>query len=134
MAVRHSSSPSTTRARAFRAASAASVCPPANSSATSRGTSARWRCAERVAAALDAPLVASNYSRLVIDCNRDPRVATSIPAVSEFTAIPGNGALSDAERALRRAEIFDPYHAQLRALLDQRQRPDGPPSWSPSTA
>jgi predicted N-formylglutamate amidohydrolase len=82
--------------------------------------------AERVAAALDAPLVASNYSRLVIDCNRDPRVAASIPALSEFTAIPGNSALSDLERATRRAEIFDPYHAHLRALLDQRQQAGRP--------
>src|ERR1019366_7052011 len=31
--------------------------------------------AQHVAAELDAPLVAQNYSRLVIDCNRDPRVA-----------------------------------------------------------
>src|ERR1700759_722366 len=31
--------------------------------------------AERMAAALDAPLIAQNYSRLVIDCNRDPKVA-----------------------------------------------------------
>src|SRR5581483_2616300 len=33
--------------------------------------------AVRVSEALDAPLVAQNYSRLVIDCNRDPKVATS---------------------------------------------------------
>src|SRR5579871_671649 len=46
--------------------------------------------ARRVAEALDAPLVAQNYSRLVIDCNRDPRVATSIPKISELTEIPGN--------------------------------------------
>ena len=36
--------------------------------------------ARRMAAALDAPLVAQNYSRLVIDCNRDPKVAGSRPA------------------------------------------------------
>src|SRR5580658_7867703 len=35
--------------------------------------------ARRVAAELDAPLVAQNYSRLVIDCNRDPCVDTSVP-------------------------------------------------------
>ena len=35
--------------------------------------------ARRVAAALDAPLLAQNYSRLVIDCNRDPKVATLDP-------------------------------------------------------
>ena len=76
--------------------------------------------ARHVAAALDAPLVAQNYSRLVIDCNRDLAVATSIPTVGESTAIPGNTALSDEEVAARRAEIFDPYHDHLRALLDER--------------
>ncbi len=76
--------------------------------------------AERVAATLDAPLVAQNYSRLVIDCNRDPKVATSIPSVSESVAIPGNVGLREAQVAARRREIFDPYHDHVRALLDER--------------
>ena len=76
--------------------------------------------AEQVSAALDAPLVAQNYSRLVIDCNRDPKVATSIPTISELTEIPGNVALSEADREARRREIFDPYHDRVRALLDER--------------
>ncbi len=76
--------------------------------------------AQGVSLALDAPLVAQNYSRLVIDCNRRPGVATSIPVVSESTGIPGNTALSAAEVEARRGEIFEPYHAHLRALLDER--------------
>ena len=77
--------------------------------------------ARRVAEALDAPLVAQNYSRLVIDCNRDPGVATSIPRSSELREIPGNSGLSAEEIAARRAEIFDPYHRRIRELLDGRQ-------------
>jgi predicted N-formylglutamate amidohydrolase len=77
--------------------------------------------ARQVAAALDASLLAQNYSRLVIDCNRDPKVATSIPQVGESVTIPGNVGLSEAEVAARRAEIFDPYHERVRALLDERQ-------------
>ncbi|MGA2189436.1 MAG: N-formylglutamate amidohydrolase [Steroidobacteraceae bacterium] len=76
--------------------------------------------ARRMAATLDAALVAQTYSRLVIDCNRDPKVATSIPTVGESTVIPGNQGLSADEVAARRAEIFDPYHAHIRALLDER--------------
>jgi predicted N-formylglutamate amidohydrolase len=76
--------------------------------------------ARKVAAALDAPLIAQNYSRLVIDCNRDPEVASSIPTMSESVEIPGNIGLSAEELAARRAEIFEPYHDQIRALLDQR--------------
>ena len=77
--------------------------------------------ARRMSAILDAPLVAQNYSRLVIDCNRDPGVETSIPRLSELVSIPGNFDLSDAEIAARRTEIFEPYHARIRALLDERK-------------
>ncbi len=74
----------------------------------------------QISESLDAPLLAQNYSRLVIDCNRDPKVATSIPTVSEQTGIPGNLGLTEAHKAARRAEIFDPYHERIRALLDAR--------------
>jgi predicted N-formylglutamate amidohydrolase len=76
--------------------------------------------ARRVAVTLDAALIAQNYSRLVIDCNRDPQVESSIPLLSESTAIPGNANLSDEEKLKRRREIFDPYHQRIRALLDAR--------------
>jgi predicted N-formylglutamate amidohydrolase len=74
-----------------------------------------------VAARLDATLVAQNYSRLVIDCNRDPGVASSIPCESDQVAIPGNIGISEAERAVRRTALFDPYHDRLQALLDARR-------------
>ena len=77
--------------------------------------------ARRVAQLIDAPLVAQNYSRLVIDCNRDPNVATSIPRISELCEIPGNIGLSAPQIAARRLEIFDPYHRRIRELLDDRQ-------------
>ncbi len=76
--------------------------------------------ARRMAATLDAPLLAQTYSRLVIDCNRDPAVATSIPTIGEDIAIPGNLSLRPEDIAARRAEIFEPYHGQVRALLDER--------------
>lgn len=76
--------------------------------------------ARQVAATLDAPLVAQNYSRLVIDCNRDPRVPTSIPVIGEYTEIPGNVGLGEAELAARRREIFEPYHARIQALIEER--------------
>ena len=78
--------------------------------------------ARRVAETLDAALVAANYSRLVIDCNRDPSVASSVPMQSESVEIPGNRALGDEERDARRREIFQPYHDHLAALLEERQR------------
>jgi len=77
--------------------------------------------ARQVAAALDAPLIAQNYSRLVIDCNRPPGVESAIPTESEWTSIPGNLALTTEQVDARRAEIFDPYHQRVQALLAARR-------------
>ena len=61
------------------------------------------------------------FSRLVIDCNRRPDVASSIPEISETTAIPGNHNLTQAQREARRNEIFDPYHAAIAAEIAARR-------------
>jgi predicted N-formylglutamate amidohydrolase len=76
--------------------------------------------AERLARLLDAHLIAQRYSRLVIDCNRPPGAASSIPVISEATAIPGNEEISADARDARRREIFDPYHGRINATIDQR--------------
>ena len=69
---------------------------------------------------LDAALILQTYSRLVIDCNRDPNVPSSIPEISETTEIPGNRSLTEAERATRFDAIFRPYHETLATALDRR--------------
>jgi predicted N-formylglutamate amidohydrolase len=76
---------------------------------------------ERLAEALDATAVLQVYSRLVIDCNRHPGWASSIPGISELTAIPGNEAIRPAEREARRREIFLPYHQRIAKLLEHRR-------------
>ena len=76
--------------------------------------------AERLSAALGAHLIAQRYSRLVIDCNRPPQVASSIPALSEATVIPGNERLSPTEADARRRAIFEPYHRRIADAIDER--------------
>ncbi|MGL3106704.1 N-formylglutamate amidohydrolase [Bradyrhizobium sp. BR 1432] len=76
--------------------------------------------AERLAKMLDAHLIAQRYSRLVIDCNRPPAVASSIPVISEATAIPRNEGISEWEREARRREIFVPYHHRIDAAIARR--------------
>ena len=78
--------------------------------------------ARRVADALDATLVAQNYSRLVFDCNRPPSAPTAIPPISEFTDIPGNADISEEQREARRLAVHAPYHDHIAALLDERAR------------
>jgi len=70
---------------------------------------------------LDAHLIVQRYSRLVIDCNRPPHAASSIPRISEATTIPGNQGISSEAAEARRTEIFDPYHRRIDEIIDQRR-------------
>jgi predicted N-formylglutamate amidohydrolase len=75
---------------------------------------------QRLSRLLDAAVVLQTYSRLVIDCNRDPNVPSSIPEISEITEIPGNRGLGEEARAARVEAIFRPYHNTIAAALDRR--------------
>jgi predicted N-formylglutamate amidohydrolase len=75
---------------------------------------------EQLSEALDATAVLQTYSRLVIDCNRDPTVPSSIPEMSETTHVPGNFGLSAEQCTARRQAVFEPYHASIQRLLDAR--------------
>lgn len=70
--------------------------------------------------ALGAPYLRQRFSRLVIDCNRDPARVDAIPEVSDGAEIPGNRALTPAARQARIAEVAEPYHAAIAAELDAR--------------
>ncbi|SEK05521.1 Predicted N-formylglutamate amidohydrolase [Sphingobium sp. AP50] len=70
---------------------------------------------------LDAPFIHQTYSRLVIDCNRDPGHEDAMAIQSDGTHIRGNSALDDAARQARIAAIHAPYHAVISAMLDARQ-------------
>ena len=76
--------------------------------------------ARLLAARLDAPAILAGFSRLVIDCNRDPDDPTSIPEASDGVAVPGNRGLAPDARAERRAAIFAPYHAAIGDWLEPR--------------
>jgi predicted N-formylglutamate amidohydrolase len=78
----------------------------------------------RLSQLLDAAVILQTYSRLVIDCNRDPKVPSSIPEISETTEIPGNRGLTEAARTARVNAIFGPYHDTIAAALDRRAAAD----------
>ena len=78
--------------------------------------------AEALSKQLDAHLIAQRYSRLVIDCNRPGDAPSSIPVMSEATAIPGNEGLTRGAAEARRAAIFDPYHRRIPEVIDARLR------------
>ncbi len=71
-----------------------------------------------LAKALDAPLVSSGYSRLVIDCNRWPGGEGSTPEVSDKTIVPANKGLTKEQVDARAEACFWPYHREVDRLLD----------------
>lgn len=69
---------------------------------------------------LDAPLVYSTTSRLVLDTNRDVKALDLIPPTSGGVSIPGNTNVSPHERDKRIDAFHTPYHTAIRALIDYR--------------
>jgi len=68
---------------------------------------------------LDAPLILSGYSRLLIDPNRRLHDETAVPLSSDGITIPGNQGLSVAQREQRIEAFYRPYHAAIAARLDE---------------
>ena len=77
--------------------------------------------ARRLSEQLDAALVSQTYSRLVIDCNRQPSRHDSMARISEQTEIPGNHDLEPDHVEARVREIFEPYHDTIASALDRRR-------------
>ncbi len=74
-----------------------------------------------LAAALGGACVIKQvYSRLVIDCNRDPARPDAIVEVADGATVAGNLNLSPEARRGRIEAIHAPYHAAIAAELDAR--------------
>ncbi len=71
---------------------------------------------------LDAPLVESCVSRLIIDCNRPLNAPDLVPSLSEVTVIPANENLSEAARDERIVLSHKPYHAAIERLVREREQ------------
>ncbi|RYH08203.1 N-formylglutamate amidohydrolase [Tropicimonas sp. IMCC6043] len=79
--------------------------------------------AHALADALDAPLITSNFSRLVIDPNRGEDDPTLLMKLYDGTIIPGNRKAGPAEIERRKELCYRPYHAELGRLAASRARP-----------
>ena len=70
---------------------------------------------------LDAPVVQSTVSRLIIDCNRDLDAPDLIWTLSEATRIAANEKIDVEERQYRITHFHKPYHAAIETLLEARR-------------
>ena len=78
--------------------------------------------AMQLADLLDAPLIYSTVSRLIVDCNRRQDAIDLIPITSERTEIKANAGISQSERDLRVARYHAPFHTTIESLLEERER------------
>lgn len=71
-----------------------------------------------LAEALGAPMIASRFSRLVIDPNRAETDPTLLRRIYDGSVIPGNRHADAAEKERRLNLFHRPYHAAVKALID----------------
>lgn len=71
-------------------------------------------------AALNSPVIASDFSRLVIDPNRGEDDPTLVMRLYDGTIIPANRHVGPAEVEARLDRLYRPYHAALGRLAEGR--------------
>ncbi len=76
--------------------------------------------AEALGAALGAPVIRTEFSRLVIDPNRGEDDPTLLMRVYDGSVIPGNRAADATEKERRLDAYYRPYHVALEALAARR--------------
>ncbi|MBN2739814.1 MAG: N-formylglutamate amidohydrolase [Rhodobacteraceae bacterium] len=75
---------------------------------------------QALAEQLDAPLIASNFSRLVIDPNRGEDDPTLVMQLYDGTIIPANRVASPTQIQERLERLYRPYHDAYAKLAAQR--------------
>jgi len=78
---------------------------------------------KRLAKKMNAPLIYTNFSRLVIDPNRGEDDPTLVMQLYDGTIIPTNRHITEKAINLRKDLCYRPYHAALETLLAQRENP-----------
>ena len=63
---------------------------------------------------LNSQLVLGEYSRLLIDCNRDENDPTLISAISDRKIILGNKKITKQEKNYRINKMYRPYHEKIK--------------------
>lgn len=77
----------------------------------------------RLGELLDAPVIMSNFSRLVIDPNRGEDDPTLVMELYDGTLIPGNRHITEQDFNWRLENCYQPYHRAYAQLVASRQNP-----------
>ena len=82
---------------------------------------------KQIAHNLDATAIYCNYSRLVVDCNRNLTDPTAFIEVSDHIIVPGNQSLTADDKQARNDALYAPYHEKLKFELERHTSADKTP-------
>jgi predicted N-formylglutamate amidohydrolase len=74
---------------------------------------------ESLAASLGVTAVLAQYSRLVVDCNRDLLDSSAFLEYGDGIVVPGNHNLNKAHKELRAETIYWPYHEAVEGQVQR---------------
>jgi predicted N-formylglutamate amidohydrolase len=82
---------------------------------------------ESLAIQLNATAILCQYSRLIVDCNRNLSDNSAFLDTSDGINIPGNQNLNDNEKEIRESEIYWPYHNAIDCQISRLKKHDANP-------
>ncbi len=74
---------------------------------------------ESLAASLGVTAVVQNYSRLVVDCNRELMDPSAFLEYGDGILVPGNRGLHQSDKELRATALYWPYHVAIGEQVDR---------------
>lgn len=83
---------------------------------------------ERLADSLGVTAVLAQYSRLIVDCNRQLLDPGAYLEFGDGVIVPGNRNLTQEQKRVRADEIFWPYHQAVDAQIQRLRDGECPPS------
>jgi len=84
---------------------------------------------EKLAASLGVTAVLAQYSRLVVDCNRQLMDPGAFLQFGDGILVPGNRNLRQAEKDLRASVLYGPYHEAVGKQVQRLRRAGPSPSF-----
>ena len=84
---------------------------------------------ERLAASLGVTAVLAQYSRLVVDCNRQLMDPGAFLEYGDGVVVPGNRKLVQADKDLRASALYWPYHTAIDQQVTRLRSVGVPPAF-----
>ena len=84
---------------------------------------------ESLAASLGVTAVVQNYSRLVVDCNRQLMDPGAFLEYGDGILVPGNRNLRQSDKELRATALYWPYHVAIGDQVERLSKAGPPPAF-----